>query len=273
MKNRILLLGKGFIGERIQEDFGCDISDKKIYSFKDAEEEINKYKPEILVNCIGYTGKNNVDDCELDKDKTILSNVFVPIWLAEAAVRAKIKLVHISSGCIYHYDFTKDKPIVEDRVPDYFDLFYSRTKIYSDRALEVLAEKFDILIPRIRIPLDNQPHPRNILTKLVNSKKIIDIPNSITYIPDFIAALKHLIAIDARGIYNVVNKGSLRYSKLMEAYKKYKPNFQYEVIEYKKLNANRTNLILSTQKLEDSGFRVRGIEGVLDECVKNYLKY
>lgn len=273
MKDKILILGKGFIGSIIQENFGCDISTRKIYSLKDAEEVLIRYKPDVVINCIGYTGKNNIDDCELDKDKTISSNVFVPILLAEAVVRAKIKLVHISSSCIYHYDFAKDKPVEEDKVPDYFDLFYSRSKIYSDRALEVLSIEHNILIPRIRIPLDNRPHPRNILTKLINYKRVIDIPNSVTYIPDFIAALKHLIAIDARGIYNVVNKGDLRYPRLLDVYKKYVPGFNYEVIGYKKLNITRTNLILSTQKLEDSGFAVRGIEEVLDECVKNYLKY
>lgn len=272
MKDKILILSEGFIGERLQEVFNCDVSNTKIYSFKDAEEEINKHKLKIIINCIGHTGRN-VDDCELDRDKTLMANTFVPIMLAEVALRKEIKLVHVSSGCIYKFDYNKEKPIKEEKIPDFFDLFYSRSKIYSERALEILCDRFNILIVRPRVPLDNRPNPKNLLTKLINYKKVIDIPNSVTYIPDFIKALKHLIKIDARGIYNVTNRGGLRYPELLEVYKKRAPNFKYRVINYKKLNLARTNLILSTKKLEKSGFKVRDIHEVLEECVRDYVKY
>ena len=272
MNNKILILGRGFIGSRLAQEFDCEVSNKKIYSFKDADEEINKFRPGIIINCIGSTGRN-VDDCELDKDKTLMANTFVPAILAEVALRNHIRLVHISSGCIYHFDYAKDHPIDEDRIPDYYELFYSRSKIYSEQALKVLAKKYPILIIRIRIPLDNRPHPKNLLTKLIKYKKVIDIPNSVTYIPDFIKASKHLMGIEARGIYNVVNKGALSYPELLDTYKRYVPDFEYEVIEYKKLSLNRTNLILSTEKLEKVGFKVRDIHEVLEECIKDYLKY
>jgi len=272
MKNKILILGKGFIGARLKEELDCAVSDRKIYSFMDAEDEINKFKPEIIINCIGHTGRN-VDECELDKDKTLMANTFVPIMLAEVALRNNIRLTHISSGCIYHFNYARDEPIAEDKIPDYFGLFYSRAKIYSERALEVLVQKYPVLLTRIRLPLDNRPHPKNLLTKLINYKKVIDIPNSVTYIPDFIKALKHLIEIRATGIYNIVNKGALKHPELLKVYKKFVTDFDYEVIGYKKLNLNRTNLILSTEKLEKAGFKIRDIHEVLEECVKNYLKY
>jgi dTDP-4-dehydrorhamnose reductase len=271
MRNKILILGKGFIGERLKQAFNCNISGRKIHSFSDAQKLVDKFKPGIIINCIGYTGRN-VDECEQDKDKTLIANTFVPVILAEAAVRNKIKLVHISSGCIYKFNYRKDKPIREQKPPDFFDLFYSRSKIYSERALEILCNKFDILIARIRIPLDNRLHPKNLLTKLIGYKRVIDIPNSVTYIPDFVNALKHLIKVKARGIYNVVNKGSLRYPELLEVYKRYVPDFEYETIPYRELNLVRTNLILSTRKLERTGFKVRDIHNVLEECVKTYLK-
>lgn len=272
MKDRTLILGKGYIGTRLQEELNCIICDKKIYSYKDIKTELRKFKPKTIINCIGNVGRN-VDECEKDLDKTLIANTFAPIILAEAALRNNIKLIHISSGCIYHYDYSKDTPINEDKLPDFFELFYSRTKIYAEQSLTVLTKKYPILIVRIRVPLDNQPHPRNLLTKLINYRKVIDIPNSLTYVPDFISALRHLIKIDARGIYNIVNKGSLRYPELMEVYKKYVPNFEYEVIDFKKTNLVRTNLILSTRKLEKRGFKTRDIHGVLEECVRSYIKY
>ncbi|MCK4809377.1 MAG: sugar nucleotide-binding protein [Candidatus Omnitrophica bacterium] len=271
MNNRILILGKGFIGSRLKAVFNCNLSGKKINSFKDAEKEIKKYNPKVLINCIGHTGKNNVDGCEIDKDKTLFSNSFLPVILAEAALRRRIKLIHISSGCIYHFNYFKDKPIKEEKTPDFFDLFYSRSKMYPEKALELLAGKFDILILRIRIPLDNRPHPKNILNKLISYKKIIDIPNSLTYIPDFIKALKHLMKINAKGVYNVVNKGGLRYPELLDVYKKYVPGFKYRVIDCRELNMIRTNLVLSTRKLEKTGFKPRKIQDILEECVAEYV--
>lgn len=271
MNDKILILGKGFIGSRLLEELGCEACEDKIYSYEDAEKIINNFAPGIIINCVGNFG-SNVDECEKDIDKSLIANTFVPLILAEASVRKGIRLIHISSGCIYHYDYLKDKPIDEKKEPDFLELFYSRTKIYSDHALTALSKKYPILITRIRVPLDNRPHPRNLLTKLIKYKKVIDIPNSVTYIPDFLKAISHLIKIDARGVFNVVNSGALRYPEVMEAYKKYAPDFKYEVIDFKKLNAIRTNLILSVKKLENAGFKVRDIHEVLEECMREYVK-
>jgi len=270
MDKNMLILGKGFIGEGLQKTLNCCLTDTFISSFSDAQKLIKKYKPKIIINCIGVTGKRNVDDCELDKDATLLANSFIPLMLAEVALRNNIKLIHISTGCIFNYDYKKDKPLKEENKNYFFDLFYSRSKIYSDAPLEALAKKYNILIIRLRIPLLNQSHPKNIIDKLIRYKKVINVPNSVTYIPDFIRAIKYLISIDAKGVYNVVNKGGLFYPKLMNIYQKYVPGFKFNIIPLKKVGV-RTNLLLSTSKLARTGFKVRSINSVLEECVRGYL--
>ena len=273
MNKDILILGKGFIGTKIYEKLDCSITSKHIYSYKDAENIYSEFAPKIIINCIGTTGKNNVDDCENDIDRTLTANAFIPVILGELAIRKNIKLIHISSGCIYHYDYKRQLPITEDEIPDYYGLFYSRTKIYSENALKNLSVRSNILILRIRIPLDVQPHPRNILDKLLRFEKVIDIPNSLTYIPDFIKALKFLIERDAKGIYNVVNKGALRYPELLDVYKKYRSEFSYKVMSLEEFPFVRTNLILSVEKLEKEGFATRDIHECLDECIKQYISW
>ncbi|MDD5560650.1 MAG: sugar nucleotide-binding protein [Candidatus Omnitrophica bacterium] len=272
MNKNILILGKGFIGERLQKELNCRVDCSMINCFSDAEKLVEKYHPKIIINCIGITGRRNVDDCELEKDATLLANSFVPVILAEVCLRNRIKFVHISSGCIFNYDYKENSPIREDSRDYFLSLFYSRSKIYAERAIEALLRGHNILITRIRIPLSNTKHPKNVLDKLIKYRKVIDIANSVTYLPDFIRAIKHLIKIDARGVYNVVNKGSLRYPALMKVYQKYVPAFKYKVIALKKLGLVRTNLILSTNKLEKTGFKVRKINSILEECVKEYLK-
>lgn len=272
MDKKILIIGPGFIGSRIHEDIQSVLSNSMINSIQDALGEIDKQKPDVLINCIGFTGGRNVDGCEDDIDATLKANTFVPLMLAEACARKGVKLVHISSGCIYHYDYQKDAPLTEDRAPDFFELYYSRTKVYTERALDAMAQKYRVLIPRIRIPLDDRPHPRNILTKLLSFPQVIDVPNSITYLPDLMTALKYLIEQDACGIYNVVNKNGLRYAELLDVYRKYVPAFSYTSIPHTALKAVRTNLILSTRKLEESGYKVRAIQEVLEECVRQYVR-
>ena len=272
MKNKILILGPGYIGSRLKEGLGAEVSGDLIRSFQDAQTIVKKHNPKVIINCIGYIGRN-VDDCELDKDKTLTANSFIPLILAEVALRNNIKLVHISTGCIYHFDYAKDRPIIEEKEPDFFELFYSRSKMYSDLPLKLLSKKYPVLIARIRVPLDDRPCPKNLLDKLIHYKNVIDLPNTVTYIPDFIAALKHLIKIDARGIYNIAVKGALVYPKILELYKRHVPDFNYKVIHFKNLGLVRTNLILSTKKLEKTGFKVRSINEVIKECVDHYVKY
>ncbi len=271
MRSDVLILGKGYLGRRLHEGIPSALSGRRITCLRDALTLLRRHRPKVLINAVGFIGEGNVDGCEKDPEKTLTANTFVPILLAEAALRCGVKLVHVSSGCIFHYDYTKDRPVTEHRVPDYFHLFYSRSKIYSERALTVLAEDFGVLIARLRIPLDDRRHPKNILDKLIRYRRVIDIPNSVTYIPDFIAALGHLIRIDARGVFNVVNKGGLRYQNLLDVYRRYEPGFTYELIPLADLNLKRTNLLLSPRKLEKTGFPVRRIDAVLDEAVRGYL--
>lgn len=271
MRKNILVLGKGFIGERLGRELGCRVSGAVINSFSDADRLLGRHRPEIVINCIGSSGRRNVDDCEEDKEATLLANSFIPLMLAEACLRRGIKLVHISTGCIFNFDYRKDKPIKEGERNYFLKLFYSRSKIYSEAALEALSAKAGILILRIRIPLLDESHPRNILDKLVKYEKIVDVPNSVTYLPDFIRALKHLIGVGAVGVYNVVNKGGLRYSELMKVYRKYLPGPDFKFVSVRKLPLTRTNLLLSVAKLERTGFKVRDIHSVLDECLKHYV--
>jgi dTDP-4-dehydrorhamnose reductase len=271
-KSRILVLGNGYIGRRVSGELKCPVSSKRINNFADVQSLVNKFKPKIIINCIGFVGKN-VDECEIRKDKALFTNTYLPVLLAEAAYRNRIKLIHISSGCIFEYNYGKDDPITENKTPDFFRLFYSRTKIYSERILDAIGRKANILILRIRIPLDNKPHPRNILTKLLNYGKVIELRNSITYVPDFLKALRHLMKIDARGTYNVVNRGGLLYRDLLSIYQRYFPKYRYSQVPFSSLGITRTNIILSTSKLKKSGFKVRNINRVLEECVREYVKY
>jgi nucleoside-diphosphate-sugar epimerase len=203
----------------------------------------------------------------LEKDKVLLANSFVPLILAEACLRAGVKLVHIGTGCIFNFDYDKDKPIQEWGQDYFLKLFYSRSKIYSEAALQILSGDYNILVLRIGTP-DCASIP-GIYGQAIKSG-MVWIANSVSYIRFFRAVAFEKTG--ARGVYNVVNKGGLRYPDLMNIYRKYVPSYKFKMVSVKSLGLTRTNLILSTAKLEKSGFKIRHINSVLEECVKEYLK-
>src|SRR5258706_12413698 len=61
-----------------------------------------QYKPTCLINTIGYCGVRNIDDCEVDKEKTLTSNTIIPIMIANECEKQGIHFIHIGSGCCYY---------------------------------------------------------------------------------------------------------------------------------------------------------------------------
>src|SRR5881296_2181109 len=59
-------------------------------------------KPEFLINAAGFTGKPNVDACELARAETLNGNVVLPLTIAHASSITGTPWGHVSSGCSYN---------------------------------------------------------------------------------------------------------------------------------------------------------------------------
>lgn len=273
--NEILVWGQGWLGKRISDFLSCASEGGTVPGstglwYEAIQDVIDRVKPKAIINCSDML-VTSVDDCETYKSNTLNTYTLIPILFAEVALRNNIKFVNISTGCLYQYDYAKNDPITEDKSPDFYDLFFSRAAMYAEAALSSLGESTDILQLRIRMPLDYIPHKKNLMNKLLSFEKVTDVPNSITYVPDFLEALKHLLKEDAKGIFNVTNYGGLRFKELLEEYRKYFVNYNYAITTLSELKLTRTNLILSTDKLEETGFQVRDIHEVIPECISKYV--
>ncbi|MAG22105.1 MAG: hypothetical protein CL943_02260 [Candidatus Diapherotrites archaeon] len=272
MNTEYLILGNGFMGNKFHNFLeNTIISDRKIHSARDIEEEIVRYNPRIVINCIGNTGKVNIDWCETHKPETFIGNVSVPLLILEACNKVGVKMVHLGTGCIYQGD-NNGKGYSEDDKPNFEGSYYSRSKL----TIEKMLKEFDVLQLRLRMPFDDFPSDKNLINKLIGYEHIINIPNSITYIPDFLEAAKTLLENNATGIYNVVNKGAITHSEILELYKEIvDSNIDYEIISleelYKITKAERSNCILSTEKLEKE-CKVRDVREALEICLPKYKK-
>ena len=309
----ILLLGaSGYLGEAFVNELRRRKTEFTTLSRKQMDytrfdlllEFLRAKKPAFVVNAAGYTGKPNVDACELDKAGTLAGNVLLPQTIAHACAAANIPWGHISSGCIYSgakisgnvrvekdmtkpelralveqspekiYGFTEtDAPNFSFRDPPCS--FYSGTKALGEEAIENIGESY---IWRLRIPFDEFDGARNYLSKVQRYAKVYDNVNSISHRADYVKACLDTWELRAPfGIYNVTNPGFVTTRHVVETIEKIlKPKHRFEYWandeEFYKFAAKtpRSNCVMDVSKLLATGVKVRGVEEALEQSLENW---
>lgn len=255
---KVVLFGsRGYLGQAFKlayPDAICpetDIADEAaVAALLDSE------KPDVIINCAGKTGRPNVDWCEDHKEETIRGNVTGPLILLNACSTRGIYFVQLSSGCIYAGD-NEGRGFAETDAPNFAGSFYSRSKAWAD---EILSE-FPVLLLRLRMPFDDSDNPRSLISKILKYPRVLDARNSLTYLPEFVAAAQLLIERRRTGIYNIVNPVPMSPFEIVSLYKKLvQPAHQFEHLSIQELpevtKAARSNCTLSGAKLEAEGIHL-----------------
>jgi UDP-glucose 4,6-dehydratase len=311
----ILLLGAtGYIGKafaseltRRKKDFTPLSRGQVDYTRFDALLEFLKTKkPAFVVNAAGYTGKPNVDACELHKADTLQGNTLFPQTVAQACAAVGIPWGHVSSGCIYsgakivengkthsEKDFTKPElralvekssqsihGFTETDTPNFSFRdgpcsFYSGTKALGEEAVAGIGQNY---IWRLRIPFDEFDNARNYLSKVQRYSKVYDNVNSISHRADFVKACLDTWELRAPfGAYNVTNPGFVTTKHVVEQIEKIlKPARKFEFWandeEFYKVAAKtpRSNCVMDTTKLLAAGVKIRSVEEALEDSLKNW---
>ncbi len=269
----VLFGPKGYLGRNFLERDASivpvtdDIADPQAVA-----EALDREKPDIVINTAGKTGRPNIDWCEDHKEETIRGNVTGPLVLLDETRKRGVRLVHIGSGCIYEGD-NGGRGFAETDRANYFDSFYSRTKVWAD---EILSE-FPVLILRLRMPFDGSGDPRSLLSKITKYTRVLDEQNSITYLPDFMRVATTLIERGATGIYNVVNPGTISPFGIIQMYQRIvNPNHQFERLTQVQLHevakTGRSNCVLNTDKLRGEGIVLRPVEEVVEEALRQLAR-
>ena len=272
---KILIFGPGWLGHKFKDYLYAELTDVDITDAHAVSDILDRIRPHIVLNAAGKTGKPNVDWCEDHKLETFASNVMGPLILFQECMKRNIFLAHLSSGCVFdgespgHAGFTENDPANPVS-------FYSWTKAQTDE----LLKKFPVLILRIRMPVDKEPSPRNLITKLANYTSVIDVENSITVIDDLMFATQKLIQKRKTGIYNVVNPGTVKHKDILLWYKEIvDPTHTYTLITKEELfskglaKAGRSNCVLDTTKLQSEGILLKNAKERVIECLKEYKTY
>ena len=303
----IILLGStGYVGQL----FGKHLDSKGVAwqsisgrSFdlgsKDAVlQMLRDVKATAVVNCAGYTGKPNVDACELDKGNCLDGNSVLPAAIREICSDFDIPWGHVSSGCIFSGERPGgggwregDAPNFSFRKPPCS--FYSGSKALGEETLgwleadEVGADwtKWEHesepqgYVWRLRIPFDEYDSPRNYLSKVQRYENLLQARNSLSQLADFIAACWACFEKQVpRGIYNVTNPGSVTTSDVVELILKHSVNNKEynffdneEEFMAKAAKAPRSNCVLDTSKLQSVGIQMRPVKEALEWSLQNWV--
>ncbi len=215
-KKKYLIFGAGWIAGRLKDYFkdSAVIYSDHIDSDTVISEAIDF---DIWINTIA---KTDIDWCEKNKYESLYTNASLAYRLALSAKHHNKKYIFFSSACIFEseqtytlaeevahkaYFFTEtDKPNPQ--------CWYSITKVIAEQL--VLEANPESLIVRPRLPISAIPHPRNTLNKLATYEYINTNQESITIVEDMIPALELLIEQNKKGIYHLVNEGTVSPAEL-----------------------------------------------------------
>jgi dTDP-4-dehydrorhamnose reductase len=294
---KVLLYGKnGWIGEQvysllIKGNHEVIIGNERAENFVHLEEEIAKVKPTNIISTIGRThGKigdteyTTIDYLE-QKGKireNVRDNLFSPMMIALIANKHNIHYTYLGTGCIFTYDdshpFGEElNGFKESDVPNFFGSSYSTVKGYTDTLMKMFNNVLNI---RIRMPITEEIHPRNFITKITKYKKICSVHNSMTVLPELLPYMIDMCDKKITGTINMTNPGLISHNEILEMYKEIvDANFTWEnfdIEEQRKiLESERSNNYLDTNRLETL-YNVKNIKDsiriVLYKMKENILK-
>ncbi len=268
-----IVFGRGFLGTRIAEALDYELAPRfSSFNNHDLSTYLDSSFPDIVINAIG---KTNIDWCEDHEEEALEANVLVALSLGIECTRRGIFFIHLGSGCIYYGD-NKGIGFSEEDEPNFYGpQFYAQTKIDAERLLKNLSKQ--CLQLRIRMPIDDRPHKRNLIDKLKSYSGLIDVKNSMTTVPDMLEALKVLIDRNCRGIYNLMNPGVISPYEIMCMYKDIIDKdhiFSFMSLEeFNSLAGKRSNCILDSKKLRSDGIYLPEIHEAVRSCLLKYKEH
>ncbi|HSI10051.1 MAG: sugar nucleotide-binding protein [Rariglobus sp.] len=243
---------------------------------------LKRDRPEFLINAAGYTGKPNVDACELHKAECLFGNAVLPGRIAEACAAAGVPWGHVSSGCIFTGARSDGTGFTEADAPNFTFRqnncsFYSGTKALGE---EVLAGTPDVFIWRLRIPFDHRESPRNYLTKLMRYERLLEAANSISQLHEFVAAT--FACWEKRipfGTYNVTNPGHVTTREVVDLILEsgvHPKSYQFFTDEtefmQKAAKTPRSNCVMSSAKLAAAGITLTPVREAIRTALANWQK-
>jgi dTDP-4-dehydrorhamnose reductase len=234
---------------------------------------------DFLINAAGFTGKPNVEQCEIKREETLQGNLLLPQMLSHLAAVENFRWLQIGTGCIYNGD-NGGNGFTEEDEPN-FSFKYNNCSFYS--GVKAVAEAYlredpRCYLARLRIPFDENNGPRNYITKLLTYRKTYDNINSISHIGDFVRTCLDLYERDCpTGIYNITNEGAISTRQVVQMIQEIlntDREFEYFADDeefYRVAKTPRSNCVLNVNKLASVGLAIRPVRDALKEAMEKWM--
>ena len=285
----LLLGGNGYVGNAIQKNLtGRGLS--FIVASRASSDYSNplvlvkmlrELRPEFLINAAGYTGKPNVDACEIHRTECLAGNGVLPGVIREACEQTQTPWGHVSSGCIFTGAKADGSGFKESDAPN-FSFRQNNCSFYSGcKALgeEVLDGAENCFIWRLRIPFNNINSERNYISKMMRYDRLLMATNSLSQLDEFadacVASWTQRVPF---GTYNLTNPGSVTTRDVVRLIQKHglsNRDFQFfdSDDQFMKLAAKtpRSNCVLDSTKAIAAGLPLSPIEDALESAMKHWI--
>ncbi len=241
---------------------------------------LEQARPEFLINAAGYTGKPNVDACEIHKTACLQGNATFPGNLRTVCEDLDLPWGHVSSGCIYTGRREDGAGFREDDPPNFSFRqdncsWYSGTKALGE---EILAGASKCYVWRLRIPFDHRNSPRNYLTKLMSYDRLLEAENSISHLDEFVQATWQTWEKQTPfGIYNITNPGHVTTRQVAHWIQQRgicNKDFQFFDSEEQFLSeaaqTPRSNCVMDSSKLQAADIHMTPIEQAVKDALARW---
>lgn len=274
----------GYVGSRFRAEFErlgiawAPLRRPAAASARDVRDVLIEAQVESVINCAGFTGKPNVDACELQKADCLLGNAVLPGLIRQACEDLDIPWGHVSSGCIFTGRRADGGGFTEEDAPNFSFRqnncsYYSGTKALGE---EILAGADRCYVWRLRIPFDDTTNPRNYLRKVLAYDRLLEAENSLSQLDEFVTAcidcLRNRLPY---GVYNLTNPGSVWTSEvtaLMRSLGVTDKQFKFfaDEAQFMALAAKtpRSNCVLDSSKALAAGLRLTPVMDAIERCLR-----
>lgn len=205
--SKTLITGAGgMVGSYVDFGFKTDQKDLDVTNLEQVMAIVKKYKPKAIIHLAALT---DVDQCERDPNLAYLVNSIGAYHVALAAKSIGAKMVYISTAGVF--DGKKKTPYTEKDKPNPMN-FYGRSKYLGEVLVREVLD--DYIIGRVCWMFGGgKSQDKKFLAKILAQahkpeiKAVKDQYGSPTFGKDLVGAVKKLLEMDARGIFNLANSG------------------------------------------------------------------
>lgn len=292
---KILLFGEnGWIGNKVVKllkELSLDVyfSSHRANDIESIKCDIDKYKQDgcEITHIMSFIGRTHgvYEDQKittidyLEKPGKLVENVrdnlFSPVSLSLLCKEKGIHFTYLGTGCIF--DFDSEHPygeeingFTENSAPNFFGSSYSIVKGFTDLFMHQFEES--VLNVRIRMPITDEFHERNFITKISTYQKVCSIPNSMSVLNELLPIIIDMALKNETGSVNLTNPGLISHNEILTMYKEVVDNdFEWENFDIKEqdqiLLSKRSNNYLDTNKLQEKYPNVRSIKDSVREML------